>query len=39
MMQRFASVYTSDMAMAMSIMVALQLVGLLLVLRFIHSLG
>jgi hypothetical protein len=33
-----ARVLTSDLAMAMSLMVALQLFGLLAVLQFIHSL-
>jgi hypothetical protein len=38
-LERFSSAYTSDVALAMSIMVALQLVGLLLVMQFIQSLA
>jgi len=34
-----ARAYTSDVAMAMSVMVALQLLGLLVVVQIIHSLN
>ena len=37
--QRFSGAYTSDVALAMSIMVALQLVGLLAVVQLIHGLS
>jgi hypothetical protein len=37
--QAIARAYTSDVAMAMSVMVALQVVGLLLVVQLIRTVG
>jgi hypothetical protein len=37
MIQRFSGAYASDVAMAMSIMVAIQLVGLVAVLQLIQN--
>ena len=36
-MQRFARAYSSDLAMAASVMLAIQLLGVLMVVQVIHS--